>query len=87
MDLHDVSRGRGTLEDTLATIQQPALCIGIDSDILYPAHEQKEMAALLAHAQYAEIESLYGHDAFLIEFEKMDTLITPFLNSLKMTMD
>jgi len=82
MDLRDVSRDRGSLEEALAMIKQPTLCIGIDSDILYPAHEQKEIAAQIPQAQYAEIESVYGHDAFLIEFEKMDRIITPFLESL-----
>jgi len=82
MDLHDVSRGRGTIEDALGSIHQSTLCIGINSDILYPAHEQQTIATNIPNAQYAEIESVYGHDAFLIEFEKMDKIITPFLEKL-----
>jgi len=82
MDLHDISRGRGTLQDALGMISQPTLCIGIDSDILYPAREQKKIAAGIHGARYAEIESVYGHDAFLIEFEKMDAIITPFLEDI-----
>jgi homoserine O-acetyltransferase/O-succinyltransferase len=83
MDLHDVSRDRGSLEDVLGSIKQPTLCIGIDSDILYPAHEQKAISANIPNAEYAEIDSVYGHDAFLIEFEKMDKIITPFLERIK----
>jgi len=85
MDLHDVSRDRGSLEVVLSSIKQPVLCIGIDSDILYPAHEQKTIAANIPNAEYAEIESIYGHDAFLIEFEKMDKIITPFLERIQTT--
>jgi homoserine O-acetyltransferase len=35
MDGHDVSRGRGSLQDVLAAIQLPALVLGIASDVLY----------------------------------------------------
>jgi homoserine O-acetyltransferase len=82
MDQHDVSRGRGTIDQILGSITAKTLCIGINSDILYPAHEQQEIARLIPDAHYAEIDSPFGHDAFLIEFDKLGDIITPFLNEV-----
>ncbi|MBW7888325.1 MAG: homoserine O-acetyltransferase [Bacteroidetes bacterium] len=78
MDLHDVAANRGELNDVLHTIDKPALCIGIDSDILYPVREQKQIAQYLPHSTYNEISSPYGHDAFLIEFEKVGNFVREF---------
>ncbi|MFA6468362.1 MAG: homoserine O-acetyltransferase [Bacteroidota bacterium] len=80
MDLHDVTSGRGTLQEVLGTISIPALTIGIDTDILYPASEQQKIASLLPQATYREISSPYGHDAFLIEFEQMSAIVNEFLS-------
>lgn len=82
MDLHDVSYNRGPLEDVLGSIKIPALSIGINTDVLYPPEEQKEIARLIPNARYAEIDSPYGHDAFLIEFEQMTRIVAGFLNGL-----
>lgn len=82
MDWHDVGAGRGGLSSALRAIEIPALCIGIDSDLLYPAHEQREIAGYIKNARYAEITSPYGHDAFLIEFEQMQEMVSPFLKEI-----
>lgn len=79
MDSHDLCRNRGTLRTVLQNIPIPALLVGINSDILYPPSEQKEIAGFLPRGYYKEIKSIHGHDAFLIEFDQMIKLIRPFL--------
>ncbi|MFH0990219.1 MAG: homoserine O-acetyltransferase [bacterium] len=79
MDSHDIARGRGSLKTALGTIKADALCIGISSDILYPASEQRAIAAEIPSAHYEEIESIHGHDAFLMEFDQLNRIMTRFL--------
>lgn len=82
MDQHDISRGRGPFEQVLASIATPALCAGITSDVLYPVHEQRELARHMGNARYFEITSVHGHDAFLIEWDQVTTAIRDFLTEL-----
>ena len=80
MDLHDVSFNRASLKDVLGNISCPTLNIGISTDVLYPPSEQIKIADLIPKAKYSEIESIFGHDAFLIEFDQMNKMIGEFLN-------
>ncbi len=79
MDLHDVARGRGSVQDALGSIRAKTLCVGISSDILYPAVEQGEICGAIPGARYAEIDSIHGHDAFLIEDSVLNEMIPRFL--------
>ncbi len=81
MDTHDVARGRGAYPDVLRTVTQPVLVIGIDSDILYPVEEQEELAANIPHAQLSILNASHGHDSFLIEFESLESVLRPWINS------
>jgi homoserine O-acetyltransferase/O-succinyltransferase len=82
MDLHDLARERGPLKGVMAGMGMPSLCVGIDSDILYPAHEQRAIASQLGNARYREIASPHGHDAFLIEYDQLTTFVVEFLNEV-----
>ena len=80
MDSHQLARGRGgSLEAVLRGIGQQTLLIGVMSDILCPVEEQLFMAAHLPDARLVEIDSAYGHDGFMVEGEKIATLLGEWL--------
>lgn len=74
-DSHDVGRNRGGVQKALETVLAKTLVIGITSDILFPPVEQEKIAQFVPNAKYVEIDSTYGHDGFLIEFEAMTNAI------------
>ncbi|MFK5973026.1 MAG: bifunctional aspartate kinase/homoserine dehydrogenase I [Flavobacteriaceae bacterium] len=59
--------------------------IGVDSDLFFTAEENKDTFRQLAQANsnvtYGEVQSLHGHDAFLIEFEQIQKLLNGIFNS------
>jgi len=75
MDHHDVSEGRASMEDALGSIRAKTLVIGLSSDVLFPVSESKFIAEHIEGAVYAEIDSLYGHDGFLIETPALTEVI------------
>mmetsp|Transcript_45357 Transcript_45357/g.142231 ORF Transcript_45357/g.142231 Transcript_45357/m.142231 type:complete len:382 (-) Transcript_45357:201-1346(-) len=82
MDTHDVGRHRGGIDAALASIAQPTLVLGVDSDVLYPLHEQEELAAKIPGAQFQIVNSNEGHDGFLLEQDQIQAAVKSFLNSL-----
>ncbi|HYG53189.1 MAG TPA: homoserine O-acetyltransferase [Flavobacteriales bacterium] len=79
MDSHNVGRHRGSIEQALASIKANTLCIGIRSDVLFPPVEQQFLRDHIPGAHYAEIDSAYGHDGFLIEVKKLTEIIKELL--------
>lgn len=78
MDRHDISRDRSSIPEVLAGLRTDVDFVGIDSDLLYPASEVREAAGLVG-GDYAELKSLHGHDAFLIEHAQVAALLWRFL--------
>jgi homoserine O-acetyltransferase len=79
MDAHHLGRSRGSIHEALGSIRAKTLVIGIDTDVLYPPEEQEYIARQIPGGQFALLRSNYGHDAFLVEYEKMEKIIDPFL--------
>ncbi len=67
MDSQDVGRGRGGLGQALSQIKAKTLVMGIKSDTLFPINEQAFLAKHIPGATFQALDSLYGHDGFLIE--------------------
>lgn len=88
-DSHDVGRTRdggtphgqsgGAVEAALARITCPAMVVGITSDIIIPPIEQEFLARHLPRGEMRLIESDFGHDGFLVESDKLNEIIKPFL--------
>jgi homoserine O-acetyltransferase/O-succinyltransferase len=73
---HDVGRGRGGVAAALRGCPVPVVVGGITSDRLYPLRLQEELADLLPGCTGLQVvESIYGHDGFLLESEAVADLI------------
>ena len=79
MDAHDVARGRGGLRDALGAIRAKTLCLGVSSDMRYPVSNQRELAENIPGSVFGVIESVHGHDAFLIEYGQLHEMVSGFL--------
>lgn len=76
LNSHDVGRGRGGVAAALGGCPVPVVVGGITSDRLYPLRLQQELAELLPGcAGLQVVDSIYGHDGFLIEMDAVGELI------------
>ncbi|MEJ7693411.1 homoserine O-acetyltransferase [Daejeonella sp.] len=81
MDSHNVGRKRPSIVDALRQIEAKTLVIGIVNDVLFPLEEQQFLAKNIPGARFAELNSFYGHDGFLIETEILTKEIGTFINT------
>jgi homoserine O-acetyltransferase len=75
MDSHDVGRGRGPIEGILHRIDARGLVVGISTDMLYPVAEVRSLAANLPRCRFAVLDSIHGHDGFLVDVDALNDLI------------
>ncbi|MGC8864052.1 MAG: homoserine O-acetyltransferase MetX, partial [Armatimonadota bacterium] len=83
MDYFDLSQPSGDLRKALSVVKAAFLVISFSSDWLFPSYMSKEIVTALRRnnvdVSYAEIQSDYGHDAFLLEVDTLSRLIINFL--------
>ena len=82
-DLFDVAEHGGSVEAGLARIQvERALVMGVGSDILFPLHQQRELADQLKkpgrELEFLELSSIQGHDSFLLDIDHFKPPIAKF---------
>ena len=86
IDYFNILNGNRNLANIFVGLKAKVLVIAFKSDWLYPAYQSREIvkACKLAgvDATYCEINSTYGHDAFLLETEEETQLIKHFLNTV-----
>jgi len=81
MDSHNVGRNRYGVEKALSLIKAKTLVIGIKSDVLFPIEEQQYLFRHIPKSAFAELDSFYGHDGFLIETEALTNIINSFFKT------
>ncbi|MFT5219642.1 MAG: homoserine O-acetyltransferase [Planctomycetota bacterium] len=85
MDWFDVSEHGNSLSDGMARLKVTrALVIGVTTDILFPLRQQREVADLMCKTgtdvELVEIDSVNGHDAFLIDDSHFSPVVKQFLD-------
>lgn len=83
MDYFDLEAKFGSLETALGRTDARFLITSYNTDWLFPASQSEEIVSALIktgrHVTYLELESVFGHDSFLIEIEQLEELLVPFL--------
>mgnify|MGYP003741606565 CR=1 FL=1 len=81
----DVTNENESSINTLSTIKSSIHMVSVDSDLFFTAEENLHTFIALFKVKnniaYSEIKSLHGHDAFLIEFEQLATIIEPIFKT------
>jgi homoserine O-acetyltransferase len=80
MDSHDVGRGRGGVGERLRECGTAITGVGIPGDLFYPADEIAEWVDA-AGGTFRTLHSEHGHDAFLIEKEKVGRILADALEA------
>ena len=84
MDLHDVGRARGGIEQAMRRLQVPVFTASVSTDALYHPYQQAKIHEVVTaqggHCEYHVIESNQGHDGFLTEAHAVGPLMADFID-------
>jgi homoserine O-acetyltransferase len=83
-DLFDIAEHGGSVAAGLARIDaEKSGVIGVTTDLLFPIHQQRELAEGLeqgcASVSFTELESIHGHDSFLVDMDRFRPVVYDFL--------
>ncbi|HET6472242.1 MAG TPA: homoserine O-acetyltransferase [Pseudomonadales bacterium] len=83
MDLFDAADHGGSVAGGMSRVQlDRALIIGVESDFLFPPHQQRELAeclkSIVPDTEYRALPSIQGHDSFLVDMDRFRPAVAPF---------
>ena len=82
MNHYDLGRGYGGARAALSRVRAEVTIAGVSSDRLYPLRLQWELAELLGRTDEVQvIDSIVGHDGFLVEHDAVGKVIRGALGS------
>nr|WP_231495787.1 homoserine O-acetyltransferase [Paucisalibacillus sp. EB02] len=79
MDTHDIGRNRGGWKEACKTYICPIIIISYAHDLIYEPKVIAEFADHTPNSTYHHVQTKFGHDGFLTEFEKWSWVIKEFL--------
>lgn len=87
IDQFDLGEDCASADEALSRLSvEKALVIGVETDILFPLQQQRQIADGLgaggAQVQFVPLDSPQGHDAFLVDTERFGPPVKEFLSSL-----
>lgn len=74
-DTHDVGRGRGGVEAALQRITARTTVVGITTDLIFTVPEMHWLQEHIPGSRYCEIDSAFGHDGFLVEYDQLNEIL------------
>ncbi len=84
---NDITRNRDSFEAILKKIQTNIHFVSVDSDLFFTIDEDietyKTLKKIKQNVFHHIIKSIHGHDAFLIEFEQLATILNPIFTKIK----
>ncbi len=85
INIYDLSRGFDSLAQALQKVNSELHLISFNNDLLFKSSEMREISDTLQdignqNYSYIDIESNYGHDAFLVEVNKFEDYVRSILN-------
>lgn len=87
MALYDAAAGFGSLEASLSRLRTKCMLVCFISDWLFPPERSMEIAQILEslgrEAELHTVESTYGHDAFLVQYDKLTEIVGDFFARLE----
>ncbi|MET3697612.1 homoserine O-acetyltransferase [Bacillus oleivorans] len=85
MNSHDIGRDRGGWQKASRQIQAKVLALGFKGDLLYETLRIAEFTEAVPDGSFFEVDTIFGHDGFLVEFEKWGPLIKRTLEEKRVT--
>ncbi|MDX5474016.1 MAG: homoserine O-acetyltransferase [Bacillaceae bacterium] len=79
MNEFDIGDGRGGWKEALKEIKSEICFVSFTNDLLYPSYLTEQAVSVVQKGQYILVQTSFGHDGFLVEYENWAVKITNFL--------